>query len=441
MANTNPYGVFGPVCDFTGGRTVSTEAVLLEKQPIEEQYQDVEELGTNTPQPSWIFAPTLTKFQSKGTLYKPVLDYDWQEDPDFQDVLEKWKAWDEYVPNFYIPKTPDPIDPDTFCEEPYATTNLADEVRGNELYQFSPRSAPVTYSVSHSTWDTEMNEYAAWISSGQCSFEGKTIVVGNAVYFTSEITIPSNGTYTFRYRFSKQGEVWLNKFEETGTQQILNLTETRSSYDNSQFETKEVSLTAGTYDITIFIENPTVGSFKSLWSDSPVAAALQVWQGSYSVTTVTGIPTIIGMAPEDSPPGITWKDGAWNGVYVTGYNDDSLVHNPTEGGETDDISLSDTKGLTGTVTIQKNTVVTYNTQTAQNEYTITSNWAVTDVTAYGSGYAVDETISVSYTGSAGGTANADVTIFEVTDSVTSTGSLIWSTKDNCIGYDTTITTI
>lgn len=441
MANTNPYGVFGPVCDFTGGRTVSTEAVLLEKQPIEEQYQDVEELGTTTPNPSWIFAPTLTKFQSKGTLYKPVFDYDWQEDPDFRDILEQWKAWDEYVPDFYTPKTPDLIDPDTFCEEPYPTTNLADEVRGNELYQFSPRSAPVTYSVSHSTWDTEMNEYAAWISSGQCSFEGKTIVVGNAVYFTTEITIPSNGTYTFRYRFSKQGEVWLNKFEETGTQQILNLSETRSSYDNSQFETKEVSLTSGTYDITIFIENPTVGSFKSLWSDSPAAAALQVWQGSYSVTTVTGIPTILGMIPEDSPSGITWKNDAWNGVYVKGYNDDSSVHNPSEGGQTANISLSDSKGLNGTVTIEKNTVVTYNTQTSQNEYTITSNWAVTDVTAYGSGYAVDETISVSYTGSAGGTANADVTIFEVTDSVTSTGSLIWSTKDNCIGYDTTITTI
>lgn len=443
MANVQPYGPFGPVCDFAGALTPYAQAVVIQTKVIEDEYEDAPEYGEGTPFPSFLFAPSLLGFQKKGTLIKPVIDYDWENDDDFAEVNQKWAAWKKVTTDEWKQvQVPGVISGDTYCEEPYSTTNLQDEIRGNEKYSFTLRSSPLTYNVNHSTWDDEMNAYAAWTSKGICSFEGKTIAIGNANYFTTELVVPTTTTYTLRYRFSKQGEVWLDKFVKNGTpQQLLNLTETRTSYNDGVFKTKSVTLTAGTYKITIFVENPTVGSFKKDWQDSPAAASLQIWQGSYSVTTVTGIPTVLGMQPQNSSDGITWKDNAWTNAYIAGLQDASGVHTNAESGQTATISLSHAKGLTGTVTIRKNAEPIFNSTTGDFDYYITSSWALTNVTAYGSGYSVDELIPVSYTGTVGGTAYADVKVYEVRSTVTTTGNLIWSTKDNCIGYDTIITSV
>jgi len=441
MAESRPYGNFGPVCDFTGEISPISQAIVIDQTPKEQEFQDAPEFGTMVSNPSWMFAPTVIGFQKKGNEFKAVLDYDWENDPDNADVLELWKKWDKVeVDNWFIPQAPPVPDLATFCEEPYDTTNLADEVRDNETYKFTPRSSPMTMSVNHPTWDEEMNEYAAWTSAGICSFEGKTIAIGNAKYWTSNITVPTTGTYTLRYRFSKQGEVWLNKFETTGTQQLLNLTETRVSYNNSAFQQKSVTLTAGTYKITIYVENPTVTTFQKNWADSPAAAALQIYQGNYSATTVSGIPTVIGMIPLNSDEMVTWTGGAWTNDFALGYENLVGVITSAESGTTATIPLSHTKGLTGTITVQKETVLSFDTTTNQTVTSFYMNWALTNVTAYGSGYAIDERINVTYTGSTSGTTTAQVKIFDVESSSTSTGILIWSTKDNSIGFDTTIIT-
>lgn len=446
MANTSPYGVFGPVCDFTGGRTVSSVPIIIIVPPKDVDWEDDPSLGVMVSNPDFIFAPTLTKFQRKGNEVRGVIDYDWENDEDLADVLSKHKKFEDAVRSFrgYVAPRPQWNGVEKFCEESRPITNIANEIRDNELVTFTLKSTPLSFTVRHSTWDEEMSQYAAWISLGVCSFEEKTIALGNAANISSTITIPTSGVYTLRFRFSKQGEVWLNKFSQNPIQ-ILNLTETRASYNASSFITKAVTLSAGTYTIDIGIENPTVGTYKRDWLDSPAAAALQIYQGVYSLNAVTGIPTTLSIVPQgvDSTgfgavPDVTWRDGEWTGVYAVGLRNNVGVHASTQGGNTATTTLNHTKGLAGTIEIL---IAVEQTGATPNVITIGTDWATKTITAYGSGYAVDETINLSYTGSLGGTVTALLRIDAIDETSSSGGTLIWSTRDNLVGFTTTITPI
>jgi hypothetical protein len=446
MANTSPYGFFGPVCDFTGGRTGSSVPIITVVSPKDVDWVDDPSLGVMVSNPDFLFAPTLTKFQRKGDEVRGVIDYDWENDEDFADVLAKHEKFEDAVRSFrgYVAPRPQWNGVEKFCEESRPVTNIADEIRDNELIQFVLKSKPLSFTVTHDTWNEEMNQYAAWTSLGVCSFEEKTIALGNAVNISSTITVPTSGVHTLRFRFSKQGEVWLNKFSQNPIQ-ILNLTETRDSYNASSFINKQVTLSAGTYTIDIGIENPTVGTYKRDWIDSPAAAALQIYQGTYSVTSSTGIPTTLSISPvgtdssgNSAAPSVTWRNGEWSGVYAESIRNNVGVHSNTEGGDFATISLNHSKGLVGTIEIMK---IVNTTETTPAVTTIGTDWTTKTITAYGSGYEVDETINLSYTGSLGGTVTALLKIDDVTQTSASGGTLIWSTQDNLVGFTTTTTTI
>ena len=65
--------------------------------------------------------------------------------------------------------------------------------------------------------------------------------------------------------------------------------------------------------------------------------------------------------------------------------------------------------------------------------------AVKEVYNYGFGYAVDETWTTSYTGPVGGSIDINVKVFSTRKARETVGNLIWSTKTNAVGYDTSST--
>ena len=431
MAFYRPEGNFGPVCDPIGGITIQSDPVILDEQVQEDDFVECSGYAVYPSNPSWLDIPTQVKVLCRDD----GRDFTFQVDrPELLEIDEELnnkiaQAFTNDVAPYVAPPA---FDVNTFCEESFPDANIdPDRFQGKTRY-YKVRSTPRSYNVENESWDDEMNERAIWLSPGVCSFEGKTIANGDAPKVASNITIPTTGTYTIRYRFSKQGEVWLN-YAEPGQQQLLNLTETRSSYDNARFDTKVLSLSAGEYLLTAFMENPTVGTFKKNWDDSPIAFGMEIWQGTYGVTTTYGVPTAIGIQTIQSQ-GITYTN-QWNSSWIPNYTDHSTVFDPSESGQEYAVTFSGANGLAGTAKVSPLVLHIYTSGGNTTVY-VAAQWSVTSITSYGSNYSVDDTINLSYTGSVGGTATANVKVFLVEDVTTTTGTLLFSTQENMAGFDT-----
>lgn len=89
----------------------------------------------------------------------------------------------------------------------------------------------------------------------------------------------------------------------------------QTSNDPCAFATKQVQIEKGTYYITAFVENYTIGSYKPHWKDSPAACAIEIFQGDF--TQVTGqIPCDIGI--QESTTAGSASFGANGDLVVTG---------------------------------------------------------------------------------------------------------------------------
>ena len=436
MAFYRPEGNFGPVCDPIGVITAGSDPVVIDEQVADTDFKPCKGFAEYPPNPSWVTMPTQTRVLCRE-IAGGAIEYKFETDIE-SDALYVAEEINKRVADLTLASVAtlppfEPYDPNKYCEEFFGDSKLYPETIGGVTTYYKLKSLPRSYSVTHTTWDDEMNVEAAWVSQGVCSFEDKTIAAGTAAYVVTDFTVNTTGTHTLRYRFSKQGEVWLNYFDEDPNNrvQLLNLTETRSSYDNSQFETKQVTLTEGDYKLYIAIENPTVGTFKKLWDDSPAAVGMQIYEGAYSSSTVNGIPTSVGIVTSTAE-GPTYTS-FWGQNWIRESADQSGVFAISEGGQEYNVSFSNS-GLTGTAKVKPIVTHTYNSTTQQNEYITTAEWTVYDVTAFGSGRSVDDRISISYTGSVGGTITADVKVFAVTNQTTTTGTKIWSTSENLTGY-------
>lgn len=436
MAFYRPEGYFGPVCDPIGVVTIGSDPVIIDDQVAEDEFKPCAGFPEIPPNPSWLAMPTQTNVlcreKNGATEYKFVSDR--------PELYEYNEALNERIAKVFAadvePFVPPPaFDASRYCQEFFGDTKIAPDVFQGKTRYYKLRSFPRTFSVSNDMWDDEMNLEAAWLSQGVCSYEDKTIAAQNAPSFEGTLVIDNTGTHTLRYRFSKQGEVWLNYGDED-QQQLLSVLETRSSYDNSQFETKFVNLDAGEYRIYFVLENPTVGSYKKEWDNSPIAAALQVYEGTYSSTTTTGIPTEIGMSTA-SNDGVTYTT-VWSQAWVPDLSDQSGVFAIADANTEYTINFSN-NGMVGTAKVRPVVKHVYNSSTGNYDYFITSEWTVNSITSYGSGFAVDDTFSISYTGSVGGTATANVKVFAAQNVTTGTGTKIWSTSQNLVGFDTSFT--
>lgn len=432
MAFYRPEGNFGPVCDPIGVITFQSDPVVLEEQVQEDDYVECSGYAVYPSNPSWLDIPTQVKVLCREDGRDFTFQVDRPELLELDDQLTD-KIAQTFANDVAPYVAPPAFDSSTFCEETFPDANNIDPdtFQGKRRY-YKVRSTPRAYNVENESWDEEMNERAIWLSPGVCSFEGKTIANGDAPKVSTTLTIQNTGTHSIRYRFSKQGEVWLN-YGEPNQQQLLNLTETRSSYDNSRFDIKVLSLTAGEYVLTVFMENPTVGSFKKNWEDSPIAFGMEIYEGSYSVSTVYGVPTAVGIQTTQSQ-GITYTD-QWNSTWIPDYTDHATVFAPSESGQEYSLTFSGSNGLSGTAKVMPVVQHIY-TSGGNSTIYVSAQWSVTNLTSYGSGYSVDDTISLSYTGSVGGTASANVKVFLVEDVTTTTGTLIFSTQENMVGFDT-----
>ena len=209
------------------------------------------------------------------------------------------------------------FNPDTYCSEPWPDFVLDPyiDTDGNTVYR-QVKSSPRTFQVAHDSFSAEFAQKSAWISQGICSFEGNTRLKNNAANFTSKIVIPDTDTYKIRHKFYKGGEIFLDYYDtELPTQQLLTLTEGQASYSGNGFSVVEADIDAGTYDITVFIENYTQGTYKPHWKDSPAACAIEIYQGDFSIQRGE-IPCDVGILESSIPGSATF---ASNGdLVVTG---------------------------------------------------------------------------------------------------------------------------
>jgi hypothetical protein len=217
------------------------------------------------------------------------------------------------------------FNPDTYCSEPWPDYFLDPytDPNGNTVYR-QVKSSPRTFQVQHEDFCAEFAQKSAWISQGVCSFEGNTRLQNNAANFTTEIVIPDTDTYTIRYKFVKRGELFLDYYDSpvsSGTPNtitLINATEGATTYGGSDpcaFGSKSMEIEAGTYFITAFVENYSVGGYKPHWKDSPAACAIEIFQGDF--TEQRGqIPCDVGIQESTTPGTATF---AANGdLVVTG---------------------------------------------------------------------------------------------------------------------------
>ena len=434
MAFYRPEGNFGPVCDPIGVISIQSDPVIIDDQVQETDYTECSGYAVYPSNPSWLDIPTQVKVLCRDDGRDFTFEVDRPELLELDDALTK-KIEEAFASDVAPYIAPPAFDINTYCEEYFPDSNIDPDIFQGKRRYYRTKSTPRSFQVEHESWDDEMNGNAIWLSVGVCSFEGKSIADGTAPKVTKTITIPSTGTYTIRYRFSKQGEVWLN-YGEPNQRQLLNLTETRTSYDNSQFETKILTLNAGEYLMTVFMENPTVGTFKKNWDDSPIAFGMEIYEGIYSYTVTVGVPTLVGIQTNHSE-GITYRD-SWDSSWIPDYSDHSTVFDPSEGGQEYAVAFSGANGLAGTAKVSPLVLHIY-TSGGNSTIYVAAQWSVTSITSYGSNYSVDDTINLSYTGSVGGTASANVKVFAVKDVITTTGTLIFSTPVDMAGYDTSFT--
>ena len=134
-----------------------------------------------------------------------------------------------------------------------------------------------------------------------------------------------------------------------------------------------MEIEAGTYFITAFVENYSIGSYKPHWKDSPAACAIEIFQGSFSEQTGQ-IPCDVGILESTTPGTATF---AANGdLVVTGtctikfdfeYDDNPNTHGTALGTVAyNEINVSftqDTTQSTGNGTATRTaTAGTYNIQ-------------------------------------------------------------------------------
>lgn len=448
MSYYRPEGTFGPVCDPKEITTV-VKTVVLPKS--ESQWKKSTLIPDTPPNPENFPIPTALYAEERevdGILeYRIVYDR-----PDlFKINGVEYNGTDNVYPGIdwsgKIKSENQPVTNKSFVMTPEYCADFAPDqypqpqVYNGLTYYYRARSYPVTFQVDHPAWFEELNKYAIFINPKVCNYEGKT---GRfAPRFSCNINFPVTGTYLFRVCADDSCEVWIDRdddLEIPGTQ-LYNSAETGAAFSSAQMLQKTFTISAGVHKVLFIIYNIGAQYFAGdgrKWEVNPTGIACRIFQsGSYSSTSVTGIPLSIALETNTENM-VVWNNGSKiPGATVYDTTNAITAFSRANSDTEYTVPFSNAKGLAGTLKVSPQAQITYDV--SNNEVvTIITKWYIDTITSYGSGYAVDESFTVSYTGPVGGSVSVKIRI-DRTRSTSSETTELWSTAKNAAMYDISTT--